>query len=108
MWIRIDALPKQGDDGLEGGGRFVCRSAINDGRKGEWEDVGGFSTQAKGGEAGLQWLKCWAGWMRIVDGCAGFVSKPMGSSGDGSTGGNGRACYEGAAAILECSVDGRA
>ena len=32
--------------------------------------------------------------MPIVDGCAGFVSKPMamGSSGNASTGGDGRAC----------------
>jgi hypothetical protein len=58
----------------------------------------------------LQRLKCWTGRMRIVDGCAGFVSKPMGSRGDASTGGNGRACYcsEGAAAILEYGIDGLA
>ena len=59
-------------------------------RKREWEDVGGFSTQAKGGEAGLQQLKCWAGLMRIIDGAVlGVrVSKPMGgssSSGNAST-----------------------
>jgi hypothetical protein len=85
LWIRSDGLPKQGGDGLKGGGRSVGRSLIKDGWKGEWEDVGGL--------AGLvHWLKCWAGRMPIVDGCAGFVSKPMGSGGDVSTGGNGRAC----------------
>jgi hypothetical protein len=85
MWIS-DALPTQGGDGLKGGGRFVCRSAMNDVQMGEWEDVGGFSTQAKGGEAGLQRLKCWAGRMRIVDGAVlGVrVSKPMGSSSSGN------------------------
>jgi hypothetical protein len=63
----------------------LVEAQLSMGQKGEWEDAGGFSTHAKGGDAGLQRLKCWAGRMRIVDGCAGFVSKPRGSSGGAST-----------------------
>jgi hypothetical protein len=39
---------------------------------GEWKNAGGFSNRSKGEKDGLQWLKCClAGWMGIVDGCAG-------------------------------------
>ena len=43
LLIRSDALPKQGGDGLKGSGCSVGRSTINDGRKGEWEDVVGLA-----------------------------------------------------------------
>ncbi len=90
--VRFGSKVKQCHDGLKDGGRSVGRSAINN-RGGRENGRMWVVLALRQRVEKLQQLKCWTGRMRIVDGCAGFVSKPMGSRGDASTGGNGRACY---------------